>query len=93
MDDVEVDVPHEVRGGGVGGLEAVEQHVVARAVRLAVERVVGEVVPLREGAHLAGAQVVRAAAAVQRPVGAQVVVVGRYVAGAAPFCTFGEQIR
>lgn len=87
LHEVEVDVAHEVCGGGVGVLEAVEEHVVAGAVRLAVERVVGEVVAAREGAHLGGAEVMRATTAVQRAVSAQVVVVRRYVARAAPLCT------
>lgn len=87
LDDVEVYVAHELGGGGVRGLEAVEEHVVAGAVRFAVDGVVGEVVSVREGAHLAGAEVVRAAAAVQRAVGAQVVVVRRDVARSAPLRT------
>lgn len=52
LDEVEVDVSHELGRGRVGGLEAVEQHVVARAVGLAVEGVVGQVVAAGEGAHL-----------------------------------------
>lgn len=86
LDDVEVDVSHEVSGGGIGGLEAVEEHVVAGAMRLAVERIVGEVVPAGEGAHFGGTQVVRTAAAVQATIRAQVVVVRGYVARTAPFC-------
>lgn len=90
---IEIDVPHEVRGGRVGRLQTLEKHVVAGAVRLAVEGVVGEVVASGEGADLAGTQVVRAAAAVQGPVGAQVVVVRRDVARPAPFsaCTKHEK--
>lgn len=90
LDQVEVDVAHELRSGGVGGLEAAEQHVVADAVRLAVERVVGEIVAAREGPHFGGAQVVRAAAAVEPPRRAQIVVVRRDVACAAPFCTWNK---
>lgn len=78
---------HEVGGGGVGGFEAIEEHVVAVAVRLAVDRVVGEVVASGEGAHFGGAEVMCATATVQPPVSAQVVVVGRYVACTTPFCT------
>lgn len=87
MDDVEVYVPHEMRRGCVGRLEAVEEHVVTGAVRLAVERVVGQVVAAGEGADLGGAQVVGSAAAVEASVRAQVVVVRCYVACAAPLCT------
>lgn len=74
-------------GGGVGSLEAIEEHVIAVAVRLAVDRIVGEVVASGEGAHLGGAEVMCATATVQPPVCAQVVVVGRYVPCATPFCT------
>lgn len=93
LDDVEVDVSHEMRGGGVGRLEAVEEHVVAGAVRLAIDRVVGEVVPRGEGAHFRGAEVVRAATPVQPPVSAEVVVVRRYVARAAPFRTWNQYLK
>jgi hypothetical protein len=79
-------VAHEVRRRRVCGLETVEEHVVASTVGLAVKRVVGEVVALRESPHFAGTQVVCAATAVQPPVSAQVVVVGRYVTSAAPLC-------
>lgn len=74
-----------MRGGGVCCLEAVEEHVVTAAVGLAVDRVVGKVVAAREGAHLRGAEVVGAAAAVEAPVRAEVVVVCCYVACTAPF--------
>lgn len=90
LNDVEVDVSHEVWGGGVGGLEAIEEHVVTSTVRFTVEWVVGEVVAAGEGAHLRGAEVVRAAAAVQAPVRAQVVVVCGYVTRAAPLCTYNK---
>lgn len=90
LDDVEVDVSHDLCCWGVGRFEAVEEHVVASAVRLAVERVVGEVVAAREGAHLGGAEVVGAAAAVQPPVRAQVVVIRGDVASTAPFCAWNE---
>lgn len=65
LHEVEVYVTHKVRGWSVGGLEAVEEHVVADAMRLAVERVVSKIVSLWEGAHLGGAQVMRATAAVE----------------------------
>lgn len=55
---------HEVGGRSVGGLEAVEELVIALTVRLAVDRVVGEVVASAEGAHLGRAEVMCAAAAV-----------------------------
>lgn len=82
---------HEVSGRGVGGLEAVEEHVVAMAVRLAVDRVVGEVVASSESAHLSGAEVMRATATVQPPVCAQVVVVSGYVTCTTPFCTCDQK--
>lgn len=87
LDDVKVYVSHEMWGGRVGGLEAVEEHVVTRAVRLAVQWLVGEVVPAGESLDLGGAEVVRAAAAVQASGRAKVVVVCCYVACAAPLCT------
>lgn len=82
---------HEVSSGGVGGLEAVEEHVVAMAVRLAVDRVVGEVVASGESAHFGRAEVMRATATVQPPVCAQVVVVSGYVACTTPFCTCNQK--
>lgn len=93
LNDIEVDVSHEVRGGGVGRLEAIEEHVIAGTVRLAVQRVVGEVVAAGEGADLGGAEVVRAAAAVQASVCAQVVVVCSYVTSAAPLCTWYDPLQ
>lgn len=75
-----------MRSGGVSGLQAVEEHVVALAVGLAVDGVVREVVAVGEGADLGGAEVVSSAAAVEAPVRAQVVVVRCDVARAAPLC-------
>lgn len=77
---------HQVRGGSVRVFQAVEQHVVTGAMGLAVERVVGEVVAAGERPYFGRAEVVRPAAAVQGPVRAQIVVIRRYVTGAAPFC-------
>lgn len=56
-------------------------------MRLAVERVVGEVVAAGERADLGRTEVVGSTAAVELPVCAEVVVVRRYVSCAAPFCT------
>lgn len=78
-------------GGGVGGLEAVEEHVIAMAVRFAVDRVVGEIISSGKGAHLGGAEVMCATATVQPPVCTQVVIVGRYVSCTTPFCTCNQK--
>lgn len=88
MDDVEVYVAHEMCCGRVGCLEAVEEHVVARTVGFTIEGVICEVVSPGEGAHFAGAEVVGSTAAVEGAVGAEVVVVGCYIACAAPFGTW-----
>lgn len=88
-DQVKVNVAHELGGRGVGGLQAGEQLVVTQAVGFAVDGVVGEVVPAREGSHFHRAEVVGPAASVHGPLHAQVVVVFGYVACAAPFGPWG----
>lgn len=82
---VEVYVPHELGSWGVGGFQAREQLVVAKAVRFAVYGVVGEVVSAGESSHFHRAEVMGPAASVHGPLHAQVVVVFGYVAGATPF--------
>lgn len=84
LNQIEENRPHHLRGGRVRPLQAREQHVVAGAVRLRVQRVVLEAVALLVGAHFGRAQVVRPAAAVHRGLGAQIGVRAGNVAGAAP---------
>lgn len=87
LSKIEIDIAHELSLHWVLSLETVVKNIVAHAMRLRIDRIVGDVVTRKISSNLHRTDVMRPTASIDVLIGSKVVIIVRQITKSTPFRT------